>query len=594
MVRAHSRSYLVLAGLITALIAVSSLFNLTANDSFASSHREAPEISQDPTADNTDVYAFVSPDTPDTVTIISNYYPGEDPAGGPNFYSFGDDVAYDIKIDNDHDAVEDITYRFDFFSTVMNPDVPLYNTGPIDSLTSENWNIRQGYNVTKITANGSEQLAFEGVVPPANIGPTSTPNYRALADAAIVESGGTKFFAGQRDDPFWVDLGGVFDLLTIRDLPGNNGGGIDALTGFNVQTIAIQVPIADLTATGAAPTGPTDDNAIIGVWSTSNRFSTTVIAADGTRTGEGDLVQVSRLGMPLVNEVVVPVGVKDYFNGSQPKDDAQYLDAVLHPVLPGLLNTLYGVNVPEGDRNDLVSVFLTGVEGLNMPSNGVPSEMLRLNMAIPPAEPGTENRMGVLGGDTAGFPNGRRLGDDVVDIALQVVAGVLVGDEFNVAPNNQLGDGVDYNDRQFLDTFPYVALPYEGFEHKHHRQKPGETTNPNEASQNAATTEVSIALDELNNSGVSGTATLTADGDQTHVVLDVEGASGDNPVHIHTGTCTGLQEVFIPLTDIDANGMSETTVDAKLSDLLDGEFAINAHLSADQINTYITCGDIVA
>jgi Domain of unknown function (DUF4331) len=594
MVRAHSRSYLVLAGLITALIAVSSLFNLAANDSFASSHREAPEISQDPTADNTDVYAFVSPDAPDTVTLIANYYPGEDPAGGPNFYAFGDDVAYDIKIDNDHDAVEDITYRFDFFTTVNNPDVPLYNTGPIESLDSENWNIRQGYNVTKITDAGSEQLPFEGVVPPVNVGPTSTPNYRELADAAIAEVDGMKIFAGQRDDPFWVDLGGIFDLLTIRQLPGNEGGGVDALTGFNVQTIAIQVPIADLTATGQAPTGPTDDNAIIGVWSTANRFSTTVIAADGTRTGEGDLVQVSRLGMPLVNEVVVPVGVKDYFNGSQPKDDAQYLDAVLHPVLPGLLNQLYGVNVPEGDRNDLVSVFLTGVEGLNMPSNGVPSEMLRLNMAIPPAAPGTENRMGVLGGDTAGFPNGRRLGDDVVDIALQVVAGVLVGDEFNVAPNNQLGDGVDFNDRQFLDTFPYVALPYEGFEHKHHRQKPADLENPSGQSENAGVTEVSIDLDELSNSGVSGSATLTADGDQTHVVLDVEGASGGNPVHIHNGTCTNLLDVVFPLTDIDASGMSETTVDMKLSDLLDGEFAINAHLSADQINTYITCGDIVA
>ena len=310
------------------------------------------------------------------------------------------------------------------------------------------------------------------MVPPVNIGPTSTPNYKKLANDAIVNFDGMKIFAGQRDDPFWVDLGGIFDLLTIRQLPGNEGGGIDDLQGLNVQSIAIQVPIADLTATGAAPTGPTDDNAIIGVWSTTNRRTTTVINADGTRTGEGEFVQVSRLGMPLVNEVVVPVGVKDHFNASQPKDDAQYLDAVVHPVLPGLLNQLYGVKVPDGDRNDLVAVFLTGVDGLNKPSNGVPSEMLRLNMAIPPAKPGEENRMGVLGGDIAGFPNGRRLGDDVVDIALQVVAGVLVGDEFNVAPNNQLGDGTDFNDHEFLGAFPYVYTPNQGFKHKHHPQNP--------------------------------------------------------------------------------------------------------------------------
>jgi hypothetical protein len=215
-------------------------------------------------------------------------------------------------------------------------------------------------------------------------------------------------------------------------------------------------------------------------------------------------------------------------------------------------------------------------------------------MAIPPAEAGKENRMGVLGGDTAGFPNGRRLGDDVVDIALQVVAGVLVGDEFNVAPNNQLGDGVDFNDRTFLDKFPYVAIPYEGFEHKHHRQKPAEDDDTTTPGENADVTEVSIQLEELNDSGVSGTATLTADGNQTHVVLKVDGASGDHPVHIHNGTCTNLQDVVFPLTNIDASGNSETTVDAKLSDLLDGEFAINAHLSADQIATYVTCGEIVA
>lgn len=584
------RRFAGLAGLVAALILVSTGFNLATPGSYASSHREGPAISQDPAADNTDLYAFVSPDAPDTVTIISNYYPGEDPAGGPNFYSFGDDVLYDIKIDNNGDAVEDITYRFDFFSSILNPNVPLYNTGPIESLTDEDWSIRQGYNVTRITADGSEQLAFEGIVPPVNIGPTSTPNYSDLANSAIVEFDGGKFFAGQRDDPFWVDLGGVFDLITIRTLPGNNGGGIDDLQGLNVQSIAIQVPIASLTATGEAPTGADDPNAIIGVWSTANRFSTTVLNTDGTRDVSGDLVQVSRLGMPLVNEVVVPVGAKDLFNASQPKDDAQFLDGVLHPVLPGVLNALYGIPVPEGDRNDLVAVFLTGLEGLNQPANVVPSEMLRLNMAIPPAAVGEENPFGVVAGDLAGFPNGRRLGDEVVDIALRVVAGVLVGDEFNVSPNNELGDGVDKNDRKFLGEFPYIAAPHQGFEHKHHRSVP-RPVEP-EATAEAAITETTIDLNALNDSGVSGTVTLTANGDQTDIVISVEGATGDHPVHIHNGSCDALGEVTAPLTDIDATGQSVTTVPISLDELISGDFAINAHLSAEQIAVYVACGNI--
>src|SRR4051794_4446935 len=287
MSRVHNRSYVVLAGLMVALSAVSSLFNIAAHGARASSHREAPNISQDPAADNTDVYAFVSPDKPDTVTIISSYYPGEDPAGGPNFYKFGDDVLYDINIDNNADALPDITYRFDFESTIANPDVPLYNTGPIESLDDADWNLKQTYTVSKITSDGSETLGFTGIVPPANIGPTSTPNYSDLSKAAIVTDGDAQYFAGQSDDPFWVDLGGTFDLLTIRKLPGNAGGGLDDLQGMNVQTIAIQVPIADLTSTGKAPTGADDPNAIIGVWSTANRFSTTVIKSDGSRTATG-------------------------------------------------------------------------------------------------------------------------------------------------------------------------------------------------------------------------------------------------------------------------------------------------------------------
>lgn len=586
-----------IGAMLTAVTVVSSLLGMATPGSYASSHREAPLISQDPTADNTDLYAFVSPDKPDTVTIISNYYPGEDPAGGPNFYAFGDDVLYDINIDNNGDALPDITYRFDFFTTVANPGVPLYNTGPITSLDDADWNVKQGYTVTKISSAGSEQLSFEGIVPPVNVGPTSTPNYKDLASASIVKYEGGQYFAGQRDDPFWVDLGGVFDLLTIRKVPGNAGGGIDDLQGLNVQSIAIQVPIGDLTSTGKAPTGADDPSGIIGVWSTANRFSTTVISSDGTRTSSGDLVQVSRLGMPLVNEVVIPIGEKDKFNASQPKDDGQFLDSVVKPVLPGVLNALYGITVPDGDRNDLVAVFLTGVPGLNQPKNGTPSEMLRLNTGIPPTKVGSENWLGVIGGDLAGFPNGRRLGDDVVDIALRVVAGVLVGNQFNVAPNNQLGDGSDKNDHAFLGEFPYASTPNQGFENKHHRSVPRDSDTGGDADATATADDsgsVTVQLNELNGSGVSGTATLTAKGDQTEVVIKVDGATGDHPVHIHDGTCSGLGEVASPLNNIDKDGNSDTTVDKKLDDLVSGTYAINAHKSADEIAVYVACGEIGA
>ena len=457
--------------LIVVLIGASSLFNLGATRSPASSHREAPVIAQDPAVDNTDVYAFVSPDRPDTVTIIANWYPFQDPAGGPNFFRFADDAVYDINIDTNGDAVADVVYRWDFVTDVRNPDTFLYNTGPVESLDDEDLNIRQFYDLTTFR-DGTSQVIAEGLqTPPSNIGPKSTPNYETLAEAAVYDVDGLKTFAGQRDDPFFIDLGATFDLLNVRVPVGDTFGGVDALEGFNVQTIAIQVPIAQLVNDGVVPTDPADPDAIIGIWSTTSRFSTTVIDTDGTRTGEGDLVQVSRLGNPLVNEVVVPLALKDVFNASDPVGDAQFLPAVinpsaaLEPSLPEALNTILGINVPEGDREDLVQVFLTGVPGLNQPPNVVPAELLRLNLAIPPSA--EENPLGVLGGDTAGFPNGRRLSDDVVDIELRVVAGALV-DGFNVAPNNLLGDGVSENDLPFLPQFPFAATPHQGFDHQHH------------------------------------------------------------------------------------------------------------------------------
>jgi len=444
----------------------------------ASSHREAPLISNDPLADNVDTYAFVSPDAPNTVTIVANYIPLEAPAGGPNFNKFGDDVLYEIHVDNNGDSKSDIDYQFTFKTTVQNQNTFLYNTGPITSLTDPDWNIRQSYGVKQVK-NGTfaSSLAQNVATPPVNIGPSSTPNYEALAEQAIyTTSNGIKLFAGQRDDPFFVDLGGVFDLLTIRVLPGNNGGGIDGVAGFNTHTIAMQIPTQLLTKDGQLPTGADDPDATIGVWATSSRRRLNILNPNGVPpTTGGDYIQVSRLGMPLVNEVVIPVGYKDRWNNSRPQNDGQFLSYVTDPELAVLLNLLYGLNVPQHGRDDLVAVFLTGVPGLNQPPGVTPCEQIRLNTGVPatPRDAETFSRMGVLGGNLDGFPNGRRLEDDVTDIELQAVAGVtykLFHPSWNLDPlADKLGDGVDQNDMAFKSTFPYLATPHSGFDDPLHQ-----------------------------------------------------------------------------------------------------------------------------
>ena len=456
----------------------------------ASSHREAPLISEDPVADTTDVYAFVSPEDPSKVTFIADWIPLEEPAGGPNFYKFGDDVKYQINIDNDGDAVDDLTYEFRFRTQIQNPKTFLYNTGPVSSVTDEDFNIRQLYDVTEIREGAEPKVVYANAsTPPVNIGPRSNVNYEAVAQSTVysfpTDTGTGRVFAGQRDDPFFVDLGSIFDLGGLRPLNAahlvklRKARGIDAVAGYNVHSIALQVPISELTADRQGTTGPSDPDAVIGVYSTTQRQATRTLKADGSKESSGEWVNVSRLGMPLVNEVVVPVGAKDYFNASEPKDDAKanasaYLPLVQDPELAKLIPVLYpGVKVPPAPRDDLVKIFLTGIEGVNMPMNASafqPSEMLRLNMAISPRAIGKENRLGILGGDNAGFPNGRRLADDVVDISLRAVAGgTPFTPEFNKAPNNALGDGVDKNDKKFSSTFPYLATPHEGYGRPQHK-----------------------------------------------------------------------------------------------------------------------------
>lgn len=455
-----------------------------ANLSQGSSHREAPLISGDPKADATDVYAFVSPDKPNTATLIANYLPFEEPAGGPTFYSFDDRVLYEIKIDNNGDAKEDISYQFRFTTTIQNPNTFLYNTGEISSLTDEDFNMRQTYDVTRVEYPSkhnrkikSTVLASKVPVPPVNVGPKSTPNYGALQKEAVKPlTNGGQVFAGQSDDPFFADLGGLFDLLTIRKLPGDNGGGVDGLKGYNVQSIAIQVPISDLTSSHSNPTSATSADAIVGVWTTSSRQSMSVLrgnSGNASKDRNKNWIQVSRLGAPLVNEVVIPLGDKDVWNASKPIDDAQFAEYVANPELGTLLNALYGIDVPPqgafgsaDERDDLIAIFLTGIPGLTKPASVTPSEQLRINLAIAPTT--NPNSLGVVAGDNQGYPNGRRLADDVTDISIKAVAGAaysLFHSGFTPDPlASKLGDGVDTNDANFRSSFPYMALPWSGFE----------------------------------------------------------------------------------------------------------------------------------
>jgi hypothetical protein len=422
----------------------------------ASSHSEAPGTAKDRLADDTDLYAFVAPDAPNTVTLVGLWVPLIEPASGPNFSSFDDEAHYYFNVDNVGDAQDHIRFEFTFHTTRQTGNTFLYNTGQVTALDDPDLNVRQYWTLTR-DDNGVETELATGQVAPYFVGPVSMPNYDALANSAITTaSDGTRIFVGPRDDPFFVDLGAVFDLLTIRRVPGNKGKGTDLVSGFNVMSIVLQIPKTRLTTGGGAVTA---DNSVLGIYSSTERLMTRTINGDGTVSVSGPEKQVSRLGHPLVNELVIGLADKDKFNATKPTGDGAFVQYVTNPELPGLFNALYGIPAPPTPRNDLVTVFLTGLPGLNKPANPnqVACEMLRLNMAIAPAA--SPNRFGVIAGDVAGFPNGRRLADDVVDIEERVAAGILVPG-FNNAPANQLGDGIDANDKPFLPYFPYVAAPH--------------------------------------------------------------------------------------------------------------------------------------
>ncbi len=471
---------------------------------FASSHREAPLIAGDPAADNTDLYAFLNPTDPTRLTIIANYVPLEEPAGGPNFFPFDPTVRYEIKVDNNGDGNADVTYRFKFKTRSQATNfagIPtfLYNDGPVTSLNDPNLLVKQTYDVER---NGTE-IGSDLRTPPVNIGPRSTPNYADTAAQAVHALGnGTKVFAGQRDDAFFVDLGSIFDLAGLRPfnalhaIPLPAAAGVDGIGGFNTNSIAIDIPLSQLTKDHAKPTGPNDPDAILGIWATASRQQTRILNANGTMSFMGPWVQVSRLGNPLINEVVIPRGKKDYWNSQAPSKDSQFAPYYKAPELTAVANVLYAaLDTPATtNRNDLVAILLTGI---NIPSSAtVPgglhftytgptqADMLRVNTGIKPNAAGAcvfgvpgggiQKRLGAMDGDLCGYPNGRRLGDDVTDIevrallegygpTLHAVLGVP-----NRSPNNLIGDGVDHNDVPFLPAFPFIGTPHQGYEHTHH------------------------------------------------------------------------------------------------------------------------------
>ena len=499
-----------------------------------SSHREAPEISKDPVADSTDLYAFVSPDRPDTVTLIANYLPLQAPAAGPNFYEFGDGVLYEIHIDNNGDGRADITFQFDFETVLQVGKTFLYNVGPITALDAKTWNRRQFYDVTRIDWNvhgrgfddgeGHQhrdddgygfgfrpkvtRLASHLSCPPCNIGPLSTPDYVGLANAAIghLDGGGT-VFAGQRAEGFYIDLGAVFDLGDLRPFQQlhNQFGlsipeltqparGVNATKAVNVHSIAIQLPKNQLTAKGSTPTDASKASSVIGVWTTASRRHVGFFGHRHDHDGEGDhgkgvgpFSQVSRLGNPLFNEVLVPMENKDYWNTQPPSKDKQFAAGVQHPELSNLLPILYpgvfpklaALNASGKERADLVAILLTGippgvVPGFQNSGGSTLADLLRLNLAIPPTTTKPSN-IGLIGGDAAGFPNGRRVFDDVFTIELRALAGATYGlvdphftadDAASAVSDGVTTDPIDQTAERtvkFLPTFPYLGTPHSGY-----------------------------------------------------------------------------------------------------------------------------------
>jgi hypothetical protein len=488
---------------------------------YASSHREAPITALDHKADITDFYAFVSYDHPDRVTFIMNVDPFLEPANGPNYFPFDPAIKYEIKIDNDHDAKADVTFQFRFQTHVRAPglftgfvgagkgiDAPKNSPAPvkpgtpivppaITSLTGSGAagiNLQQTYSVSMIRNGRTIDLTNEDggalIAVPSNAGPRTMPDYDALAAQGIFHLKGNsasdiRVFAGTVADPFFIDLGAAFDSFNFRS---GAGGGVltaaqdkndqlntapNTVAGFNVNTIAIEVPISLITSDGAMHPA-TDPKATIGAWATTSRQEITVLQSPFPSTGYGNYYQVQRLGNPLINELIIGTGSKDRWSMSDPVNDSQFASFDLDPLLARVFNAVYGINIPAPPRVDLLPLvtYAPPIAAAGTKAGPI-ADLLRLNTGVAPTPAAKRSRMGLIAGDAAGFPNGRRLTDDVVDIAARVVAGGVLVKGFDIAPNNLIGDGVNASDVPPQETFPYVHYAYSGRDSRH--IDPGET-----------------------------------------------------------------------------------------------------------------------
>jgi hypothetical protein len=450
--------------------------------SIGSSHREAPRILKDPTADNTDTYAFTAPDAPGSLTVVANWIPLADPAGGPNFYPLDENARYYVNVDNTGDGAADVRYRWQFKTQFRNPNSFLYAAPTVGSASDANINLFQTYDLYKETYNrngqqvGQRRIANDVPVVPDNVGPKTIPNFAQVEASAVAQlRGGGKTIVTPADDAFFVDLGAIFDGINI-DKPGrpniglgNQGGGKDDVAGYNTKSFVLQVPESEVTRDGKSVKDMKSGNAVVGVWASTERRSLQVGSSRKGKRSQGDRwVQVSRLGNPLINEVVIPIGQKDKFNATSPANDAKNFGRfALNPEPARILNALFGLGIQETNRTDIVQALLTGVPGLTqIGKNPAAADTLKINLGVPPSA--NPNRFGVLAGDLAGFPNGRRLADDAVDIELRVIAGALLSPPKNIP----LGDGVDRNDKPFRSQFPYVSLANDGFNSQLKRMEP--------------------------------------------------------------------------------------------------------------------------
>ena len=455
------------------------------------SHREAPKIALDPTADITDVYFFRSWEDPSRVVLIMNVIPAQEPSSGPNYFTLDDDVLYAMHLDVDRDGQTDIDYEFRFETEIRGPfdDLPVAYAGvngvaglppgisALDGPGSEGLGLRQRYTVRQIRRKRGGDLGLTTMFAvPSNIGPRTIPDYEALAAQGIYDlSNGGRVFVGQRDETFYIDLGATFDTLNLRRNPpvltaaedandAANPFGVDMFSGFNVTTIALEIPISELTD---------DPNAVIGLYASTSRTRNRHLSSDdGKPFGTGGFVQVSRLANPLVNELIIGTGQKDRWNSKDPSEESSFLGFYRTPRLAAVLNLAFGLPVPATPRNDLVSVFLKypGQDSTGCSRRNPCSELLRLNVGVAPTAPADQKRLTVLAGDPAGFPNGRRPNDDVTDVALRVVAGALFG------PVPALGDGVNFNigapgtnvtANGIATTFPFLPTPHDGRNRRH-------------------------------------------------------------------------------------------------------------------------------